>query len=236
MILSCHHKKTNSTESLWVEVSNGNSKYIVAGIYRHPNHNINEFSDALENSIDKLSKCKLPCIIAGDINIDLSKYNAHQDTTAYVNNLLLNNFMPMIIMPTRITSTSATIVDHIYYREARNSNNELRLVSGNLWSDLTDHLPNYFIIFNESVKTKKSERPLIRLFSVKNVNKFKQKLQNIDWDPLYNCTDVNQGYNFFSNKISESYHSSFKLVHLSRKRSKDKNGSHQALRKAAEEK
>jgi len=61
--------------------------------------------------------------------------------------LLMNNFLPVVCMPTRITSKSATIIDHIYYYEGRNCSKEFKfkISSGNLWSDLTDHLPNYFL-------------------------------------------------------------------------------------------
>ena len=136
----------NRVETLWLEISCSNLKYIVAGIYRHPNNKITDFSTKLENVLLKLSASRTPCIIAGDINIDISKYSNHTETTAYVSNLLVNNFMLAIIMPTRITSKSATLVDHIYYCEGNNCKKDLYLVSGNLWCDLTDHLPNYFIL------------------------------------------------------------------------------------------
>ena len=70
--------------------------------HRHPNYNISEFCEQLDNTLERINKLKMPCIIAGDINIDFAKYNTHQDTTNYVHSLLLNNFMPMIVMPTRI--------------------------------------------------------------------------------------------------------------------------------------
>ena len=58
----------------------------------------------------------------------------------------------------------------------------------------------------------------VRLFSEKNILDFKSKLNNINWDP----NNVNFGYDYFDSKIKECYNSSFKLVRLSRKRSKDK--------------
>ena len=56
----------------------------------------------------------VPCIIAGDLNIDLMKYMVHTQTTEYVNCLLVNNFVPTIVMPTRINDKSATLINHIY--------------------------------------------------------------------------------------------------------------------------
>ena len=82
---------TSKVESLWLEVSKNNKKYIVAGIYRHPNKDIRDFSVQLEIILENISKKKTPCIIAGDINIYFAKYGVHHETTDYVNNLLVNN-------------------------------------------------------------------------------------------------------------------------------------------------
>jgi len=67
-----------------------------------------------------------------------------------------------------------------------------------------------------------ANRPYVRLFSEKNILDFKSKLNNINWDPIYNCNNVKFGYDYFHSKIKECYNSSFKFVRLSRKRSKDK--------------
>ena len=88
-----------------------------------------------------------PCIIAGDINIDLCKISSNNKTADYVSNLLLNNFFPAVIVPTRFSSRCATLIDHIYYYEgkpANRSNTEVH--SGNFIHDLTDHLPNYLLL------------------------------------------------------------------------------------------
>ena len=50
-------------------------------------------------------------------------------------------------MPSRVTANTATIIDHIYYYEGSNSKKDLSILTGNLWLDLTDHLPNYLLIF-----------------------------------------------------------------------------------------
>ena len=56
------------------------------------------------------------------------------------------NFLPVIVMSTRITSKSASVIDHMYYFEGKNVKYEHNVNAGNLWSDITDHLPNYFLI------------------------------------------------------------------------------------------
>jgi len=47
---------------------------------------------------------------ARNINIDLKKFQTHTDTKAYLDTLLLNNFVPVVVMPTRISNTSATLI------------------------------------------------------------------------------------------------------------------------------
>ena len=82
-----------------------------------------------------MNKSNIPCIIAGDFNIDLTKYDKNRDTSDFLNSLLVNNFMPMIILPTRITKNSSTLIDHIFYREGCNYAKDLQTASGNLWCD-----------------------------------------------------------------------------------------------------
>jgi len=53
----------------------------------------------------------------------------HHETTDYVNNLLVNNFVPMIIMPSRVTANTASIIDHIYYYEGSNSKIDLSILA-----------------------------------------------------------------------------------------------------------
>jgi endonuclease/exonuclease/phosphatase (EEP) superfamily protein YafD len=140
---------TSKIENIWVEINKNQQKYVIGGIYRHPNQNITEFRETMETVLNKLSCQNIPCIIAGDINIDLAKCTASRETAEYVEDLLMHNFMPSVVMPTRITSNSATIIDHIYYYEGNNKRKNVAVKSGNLVDDISDHLPNYILLINE---------------------------------------------------------------------------------------
>ena len=63
--------------------------------------------------------------------------------------LILNTFLPSILLPTRVTPKSATLIDHIYYNLCSKINIDAKIISGNFLQDLSDHLPNYFILHNE---------------------------------------------------------------------------------------
>jgi len=75
-------------EDIWIEVVKGKIKYIIAGIYRRPNHNNINFIASLELNLDKISKFRKPCIVAGDVNIDLMKSKENNSFTQYLNNLV----------------------------------------------------------------------------------------------------------------------------------------------------
>jgi len=95
-----------------------------------------------------LSNSKLPFLICGDININLLQ----QDTVLSVNNYVKTynsyNRLESITKPTRITTTSSTLIDHIYtYLPAT------KLTPGILINDLSDHLPVFV-----SIKSKISKK------------------------------------------------------------------------------
>ena len=113
--INCQHK------NLWIERTNGEIKYIIGAIYRHPNGLISEFSNNFERTFHKISQRNIPCIISGDLNINLLKCNSDRHTDEHLKNLLIHVFLPVIAMPTRITSRSAMLSDHIYYFAGSNN-------------------------------------------------------------------------------------------------------------------
>ena len=149
------------------------------------------------------------------------KYMAHPQTTEYVNRLLVNNFVPTIVMPTRINDKSATLIDHMYYFEGSNCKHNLTVTSGNLWSDMTDHLPNYILISKPHAEITTSSRPVIRVYSRKNIDKFVTEVHNESWNEILHSTNVNDCYDMFDRKLSSCFNSSFKPVQISRARIKD---------------
>jgi len=64
-------------------------------------------------------------------------------------------------MPTRITSRTATLIDHIYYYEGKSTNRDnLEVHNGNFIHDLTDNLPNYLLVINKKKIMQKNKDPL----------------------------------------------------------------------------
>jgi hypothetical protein len=136
-------------------------------------------------------------------------------------------------MPTRITTRSATLIDHMYYFEGSgNKHHSVSIKAGNFLEDITDHLPNYVLILKET-KQNNCQRPLIRIFSQKNIDEYIRLLHTADWSVIYNCSDVNVCYNKFSEIISSAFNKCFPFTRLSKKRSKDKKWITSALIKSS---
>ena len=81
------------------------------------------------------------CILLGDINLDLLKFESHPDTNSFLSILGTFYFQPQILQRTGITDHSATLIDNIFCNSL-----EHFVISGNLCYDLTDHLPNFLIV------------------------------------------------------------------------------------------
>ena len=132
-------------ESLFIKVKTSkNSFKIVGNVYRAPSANINEFNNMLKTILETISKDTFlskaeEVVLMGDYNINLIQYENHPQTLRYLDILLTNNFMPHITLPSRITNTSSTLIDHIHSNSKQGS-----FISGIIYSCISDHMP----IFN----------------------------------------------------------------------------------------
>ena len=77
-------------------------------------------------------------LIVGDLNIDLMRLHSGRLPMNYVTTMYSFGYTPLIVRPTRVTSHSATLIDHIWI-------NDDYLVSdrGIVRSSITDHFPVY---------------------------------------------------------------------------------------------
>ena len=93
--------------------------------------------------------------------------------------------------------------------------------SGNLFSDISDHLSN-FTLFDIKIP-KINDRPFTRLFTQNKINNF---LENLHIEPsLINdndLTDANNSYNLFSDNYLNLFNKYFPYVRMSRKSFKNK--------------
>ena len=79
---------------------------------RHPNIDIDEFNDRYLNpSLEMSSKASKSIFMFGDFNRDLLKHDYHAPTNEFPDSLT-SMFLPPILQPTRVSSSSKTLIDN----------------------------------------------------------------------------------------------------------------------------
>ena len=136
-------------ESLFVEVDRQHAKSTIIGIIYRPNSapmaDIDIFTKTLTDIMDIINTENKLSVIMGDMNIDILQCQCHIKTNDYLDNLFSNGFIPEITKPTRITSHSATLIDHIYTNKA-----DLTFSSGIILTDISDHFGTFFYQYQTS--------------------------------------------------------------------------------------
>ena len=106
----------NMAESIFYQIALKDKRQILIGcIYRH-HSSIKCFVDEfLATILQKVGKEKNKvCAIMGDFNADLLQIDSHEDTNYFYNILTSQSFRPLILQPTRVTATSATLIEYFY--------------------------------------------------------------------------------------------------------------------------
>ena len=63
--------------------------------------------------MNKINATKSECILGLDHNLDLLEHSIHPKTQEFLEYILDQNLLPAITKPTRISKTSATLIDNI---------------------------------------------------------------------------------------------------------------------------
>ncbi len=100
-------------------------------------NDLNLFINDFESCLVKISDENKQCYVSGDFNLDILQHTT-TNTLGNFNVFYNNNMYPLIDRPTRITPTTATLIDNIFTNVLIHKIN-----SGIFVSDLTDHFPTY---------------------------------------------------------------------------------------------
>ena len=138
-------------------------------------------------------------IIGTDQNFDYIKIDQHKNTEDLLNNFLASGLVPTITKPTRITHSTATLIDNIYISVKTKTN----IKSGILCTDISDHLP--IIVCTGNTKKDSKKTPLIihkRYMTDAAIQHINSTIQNQDWNYLNNMT-MDDAYTEFNNKLGD---------------------------------
>ena len=205
-------------ESVFVEtISKSGKKIIIGSIYRPPNVNPNLFITSVTELTSKLKLEQKSDIILGmDHNLDLLKLNTHSHTQCFYEIMLENNLLPTITRPTRITQSSATLIDNIFVSE----NLHRWLKSAILLEDISDHLPTLALLKQTRMTIKAPLTFESRNLSETKLRQINHDLHQMDWISTLDSSDVSDNFDklmIIIHSVMDKY-SPVKQVGISAKR------------------
>ena len=149
-------------------------------IYRHSRGDVKLFTEHFEKSLSKIenNRSNKHSIIKCDFNIDLIKFDLNDNRNEFLNTVLKNGFIfiPTILLPKSVTNHASTPIDHRY---DLSRNYRMQIASGNLMTDMSYHFAN-FIILHSSIKSKETDRPMVRIYREQNQNNFQKLLGEVN--------------------------------------------------------
>ncbi len=81
----------------------------------------------------------------GDLNIDGLKINNNEHVNTIFKTMLLQYFISTITLPNRIVETSISLIDHVIINKTLLETSD-DIITCNIYSGITDHLPNFLIL------------------------------------------------------------------------------------------
>jgi len=114
-----------------------------------------------------------------------------------------HGIFPLITKPTRISSTSSTLIDNIF------SNNIIgnSIFKGILFTDVSDHFPVFSINLNENIKVPTYYQT--RSYSKEQVDNFINRLKSVDWNEVVTNENGKHAFEIFYDKFSALYNEDF---------------------------
>ena len=138
-------------------------------------------------------------MIGLDHNLDLIKHDRHRVTSNFIERNLDNQLLPTITKPTRITRSTATLLDNIIIGRDLQTEYESSIVI----SDISDHLPCLLKIKNPSLFIKAPTRVTTRGLNTEKINELNNKLKQINWCSELLNRNVNEQYTHFQDTLSD---------------------------------
>ena len=155
--------------------------------YRAPNTYKVQFLKDYKSLLHSICSKDRRVIIGLDHNLDLLKNNTHRNTQEFLETDLSNKLLPCISKPTRITHSTATLIDNTFCSvELHGSYKSYILID-----DISDHMPCLSIL-SDVFPTKMSVETITRhRLTEKAITKMKDHLELLDWSNLvssdWNC-------------------------------------------------
>ena len=185
----------NVGESIFYDISIAKNKKVLVGcIYRHHSSLRSFVDDFLVKILSNTGNST--CILLGDFNADLLKIDNHDDSNYFYNVLTSQSYRPLILQPTRVTASSATLIDNIFI-----NNMAISSSGGNITTSISDHFSQFSALNFQPTKMKNQDR-WGRSYRNFDNDAFDKELFKIDWDLLFLDKNCNEKIKIFLKSVN----------------------------------
>ena len=186
--------EVNDIEAIWLEIKFAHTKnLLLCLIYRPPSATV-EWINSFHDMINAPYSSFKDIVIMGDFN-----FNVLREVNKRWENLICHfNLTQMVITPTRVTDSAASLIDHIYTtNEALVKNVDVPQIR------LSDHYPVHFSWLRERHKVKKNAHTCITYRAVNKMNEqaFLEDLSNCNWENVTSGNDVDVALTSWENLL-----------------------------------
>ena len=223
-------------EALFVEfsvnIAGTEQNVIVSVAYRPPGTDLKKFNELYRRTLEKLKSEKKLYYLLGDWNVNLLSCETHDHTDEFINMFADFGFFPLITKPTRVSQTSATVIDNIFTNNHPDIANSFH---GILLTDISDHFPIFHV--SKLLHKEESEIEVVRrMFTEKNKAAYKSELEKVDWNSVMSCNDAQNAFTLFHKRLCDLFKKHFPKKKIKIKASCDKPWITAPLRKSIKHK
>ena len=131
-------------------------------------------------------------IVGMDHNLDLLKTNSHSEIQHFININFNNNFFPCITRPTRITKSTATLINNIFISQKLHKTFDSCVII----NEISDHMHSMINIHEQGYSNNEALEFKCRSLDKNKIKEINNKLLTTDWSTLNNtvckhCLSVN---------------------------------------------
>ena len=192
--------ESNDIACLWLEISPSKGKsFLLGSLYRNPTERV-EWMDRFEQFFENVLNEGKEIILLGDFNKDLLNPNAHREWLVLTESLGLSQ---LVTQPTRVTTNTSTLIDHIYSSHEDNLSKESVCKIG-----ISDH---FAVVCNRKLNSsyKNNSHKSITYGSFKRFeeNNFLNDLAVLPWDSIERYANIDDAlealYSLFVETINK---------------------------------
>lgn len=206
----------NLLEATAVKIDLNGFKAVIVSIYRPNTHavlsnneQINLFLTKFQALLEFLDSFKLPVIIQGDLNINLFLINDLDSNASTLLDLVTPfGYVQTINRATRISGTSATLLDHCYIKGLIPNHN----CSGVVTLDISDHYGVFCTIRTDKIKKRRLPPTKRRLINNQTKMSFFNSLSALSWTEVTSIDDPSLAYDKFLEIWTLHYNLNFPWV------------------------